>query len=131
MFKREQSMPCYRFISYLLPLLLLTACATLTADSDQPIAVTTQPAGAACTLTNSQSSWSIAKTPGTVAVKRSFSPLVIACQKAAAKGVQTLQPGTRNRAYGNILLFGVPALVDAGTGDGYEYDPASVTLARH
>jgi hypothetical protein len=35
----------------------------------------------------------------------------------------TLEPRTRPRAYGNILLLGLPAYVDAGTGAGYEYVP--------
>jgi hypothetical protein len=118
-------------MKHILPIIALgtlTACATLTADSDQKISVTTEPAGASCTLTNADGSWNIAKTPGSANVKRSFSPLTIQCKKSSASASQVLEPATRNRAYGNILLGGVPALVDAHTGDGYEYAPSEINL---
>lgn len=121
-----------RSLLVLLPSLLLASCATLTADSDQPITVTTEPAGASCDLRNDAGSWSIDETPGTARVERDFSPLRITCEtgqganwRAAATN---LDAKTRGRAYGNILLLGVPALVDAKTGDGYEYDPAEAHL---
>ena len=114
----------------LLPVLLLalTGCATLTADSDQAIKVTTTPAGASCTLTNNAGQWIIKKTPDSALVKRHFSPLVITCVSKKLTATETLAPFTRNRAYGNILLLGFPALVDAYTGDGYEYRPSEVKL---
>jgi hypothetical protein len=115
----------------LIPLALsaLAGCATLTADSDEEISVATEPAGAHCSLKNAVGSWEIAQTPGSVKVDRSFSPLVITCdQKTAGTGTATLQPGTRDRAYGNILLLGYPAFVDAGTGAGYEYAPDHIDL---
>ena len=109
-------------------MLTLTGCATLTAESTQAITVTTEPANAVCALSNGVGQWSIEKTPGTAMVTRSFSPLVIRCTLAHLNATQTLEAGTRNRAYGNILMFGVPALVDAETGKGYEYTPDSVAL---
>lgn len=113
-----------------LALLALPACATLTSKSTQDIHVETNPPGAACTLRNDLGTWSIDKTPGTAAVHRSFSPLHITCaHEGSAPMETTLQAGTRGRAYGNILLLGVPAAVDAGTGYGYEYAPDSVTLS--
>ncbi len=114
----------------LLLLLPLTACATLTADSDQKITVTTTPAGAHCTLRNGEGSWEIAKTPGSAMVKRAFSPLTIHCDRTGkGTGDLTLEAETRNRAYGNILLLGYPAYVDAATGDGYQYTPDDVMIA--
>ena len=122
----------------LLLLASLTACATVTADSDQAISVTTLPAGAHCTLTNGEGSWQIAQTPGSVNVKRAFSKLNIECSETGIRkwkrvgksfwGSTKLEASTRNRAYGNILLGGVPALVDAATGDGYEYEQPNVSL---
>ncbi len=107
----------------------LSACATITADSDQRITVTTTPPGAHCVLKNGIGMWEIAQTPGEVKVGRSFSPLAITCvSPKAGEGTATLESGTRNRAYGNILLLGVPAVVDAGTGAGYEYTPAEVNI---
>ncbi len=117
-------------LTALLAALTLTACATITAETDQAISVTTEPAGAKCALQNSVGNWSIDKTPGTATVDRSFSPLVILCSDAAGnKGTATLEPKTRGRAYGNILMLGVPAVVDASTGAGYEYAPDSVSIA--
>ena len=114
----------------LLLIIPLTACATLTAESTQKITVTTTPAGAHCTLSNGEGSWEIAKTPASATVKRAFSKLTIACETARHEtAATTLEAATRNRAYGNILLAGVPALVDAATGDGYEYESPDVVLA--
>lgn len=110
-------------------ILLLSACATVTADSEQVIGVTTSPAGASCTLANGQGTREIATTPGSAKVARSFSPLTITCsKKGAGSATQTVEAKTRGRAYGNIALLGIPAIVDAGTGAGYEYEPAAVEL---
>ncbi len=109
-------------------LLLVSACATVTSKSTQDIAVTTEPAGAACILSNGTGSWHIDETPGTAAVHRSFTPLKVSCGNGSMHGNTTLEPKTRGRAYGNILLLGLPAAVDAGTGYGYEYAPDSVSI---
>lgn len=112
----------------ILPLLALSACATVTASSQQEIPITTIPAGARCVLSNSENAVTLEKTPGVVTVKRAFEPLKVECTRGTRKASGTLEPVTRGRAYGNILLLGVPALVDAHTGAGYRYDPESVTL---
>ena len=113
----------------ILPLfLLLSACATVTSKSTQDITVTTEPTGASCELTNKDGSWAIESTPGTVAVQRSFSPLTVHCAGDSVSATEVLEPRTRGRAYGNILLFGLPAYVDAATEKGYEYAPATVHL---
>ena len=107
----------------------LSACATITSDSTQDITVTTEPAGAMCSLRNKAHTVTLEKTPGTVAIERSYSPLQIDC--ATADGLEAskaLEPRTRGRAYGNILLFGLPAYVDAYTEEGYEYAPSIISL---
>lgn len=111
-------------------LLLLTACATITAESEQEISVRTTPEGAACNLRNKEGLWTLDRTPGTAVVKRSFSPLTITCahEGEGPPMTATLDPKTRGRAYGNILLGGFPAYVDASTGAGYEYAPSEVEL---
>ena len=117
-----------KFIT-ILALGTLTACASTTADSYQGIAITTTPPGALCTAKNDAGQSSLAQTPGTISVKRAFAPLTIQCAKRGYATAQiTLEAQTRNRAFGNILLGGVPALADAYTGDGYEYAPAEVVL---
>jgi hypothetical protein len=113
----------------LIAILALTGCATITADSQQEIFVSTDPAGAQCILSNSNGSWNIAQTPGSVTVPRAFESLGVTCTLPGLQPVSAvLEAKTRGRAYGNILLLGLPVVVDAATGAGYEYDPASVTL---
>lgn len=113
----------------LIATITLSACATLTADSDQVIEVATTPAGAACTLGNSKGSYVIDKTPGAARVQRMFEPLSISCTLPSVGSAGTvIEAKTRGRAYGNILLLGIPAIVDDRTGAGYEYDPGSVNL---
>lgn len=119
-------------LKQLLPLLAsaaLAACATVTAETHQEIEIATVPEGAHCTLTNGEGRWELDSAPDTVEVVRHFSPLLIQCTASdGTQGSTTLQPQTRNRAYGNILLGGVPAVVDAHTGAAYEYAPASATV---
>lgn len=110
-------------------LLLISACATVTSQSTQDIRVATEPTGAACELSNGIGTWQIDSTPGTAAVRRSFTPLKIVCaHEGELPMTATLDPRTRGRAYGNLLLLGIPAAVDAGSGYGYEYAPDSVSL---
>jgi hypothetical protein len=109
--------------------LLLSACASLTASHEQEITITTTPPGAACVLTNPSQTHTIDSTPGTVTVERMFEPLAITCTLAGYPPAEMLLSAqTRGRAYGNILLGGVPAVVDASTGAGYEYSPSEVVL---
>jgi len=116
-----------RFLTLLL-IAPLTACATITTDSTQVIALETNPAGASCLLHNAVGSWELNNTPGEVAVKRNFSPLEITCGKEGREARVTLEPHTRGRAYGNILLGGAPAIIDANTGAAYEYRPTTMPL---
>ncbi len=109
-------------------LLALGACATVTKDTTQIISVSTTPPGASCLLHNAAGSWDIASTPGEAKVKRNFSPLEISCNKEGREARTVLEPRTRGRAYGNILLGGAPAIVDANTGAGYTYDELPVEL---
>lgn len=109
----------------------VSACATVTSESTQEIRVVTEPAGAACQLRNQWGSWTIDEAPGNAPVHRSFSPLRITCSWDDGTSKQAmLEPRTRGRAYGNILLFGLPVLVDAGTGYGYEYEPDRIELTQ-
>lgn len=111
-------------------LLPLAACATVTAESEQKIALTTAPEGAVCSASNSKGSDTSEPTPSTVTVQRAFEPLEISCALDGATAEATLQPGTRGRAYGNILLLGFPAIVDAYTEKGYEYaESVNLTLS--
>jgi hypothetical protein len=121
----------FTFLILLSSVLMLSACASVTAESTQTIALTTEPEGAICTLTNKVGSLESAPTPAKVNVQRSFSPLKIKCKQGKRSATHTLEPFTRGRAYGNILLLGIPAYVDAATGAGYEYRPDAVHLKLH
>ena len=110
-------------------LFFLTACATTTAEHDQAITVTTEPPGASCAVKNNEITLTIAATPATVRVPRSFSTLAIYCSHPDfGTGEQMIEAKTRGRAWGNLLLFGMSAAVDATTGAGYEYAPSAVTI---
>lgn len=114
----------------LLSLLCVSACATVTAESDQRLHIGTSPEqGLPCSVTDQQGVHSLDTTPGEITVKRAYHPLLIRCGKedGGAYGEATIEASTRGRAYGNILLGGVPAFIDAGTGKGYEY-PANITI---
>jgi hypothetical protein len=118
-----------KHIALISTLLTLSACATLTAEREQDISITTTPAGARCLLTNGQESWTLDETPGVVSLPRAYQPITLNCNLAGYAPVSTvLEPKTRGRAYGNLLLGGVPAIVDASTGAGYAYEPESVVL---
>ena len=119
----------HRHVLIVLMLLQLTACATLTGGQEQDISITTRPTGAACTLTNGQESWTLSQTPGSVSIPRAYQAITVTCtQNGYTPASTTLEPQTRGRAYGNILLLGIPAVVDAGTGAGYEYNPDDIKL---
>lgn len=109
-------------------MLVTGACATITAEKEQTVRILTTPEdGASCTVTNGEQTWEVESTPGEVTVPRAFKKLDVICSTKEAGGTQDAQAGTRGRAYGNILLLGVPALVDAATGAGYEY-PEEITV---
>lgn len=119
----------HRHVLIVLILVQLSACATLTGGHEQDISITTTPAGATCTLTNGQASWTLAQTPASVSVERALQPLSITCKLAGYKPAHMpVEAKTRGRAYGNILLLGIPTLVDAATGAGYAYEPEDVAL---
>lgn len=117
-----------RVSTTLLSILALSACATLTSESYQEIRITTTPKGAYCALSNGAGTYEIESTPSVARVTRDFSPLSIRCEKDSLKESMTLEARTRGRAYGNLLLLGLPAIVDASTGEGYEYDPEEVEI---
>jgi hypothetical protein len=109
--------------------LTLSACATLTGGREQEISITTSPAGASCLLTNGEESWTLEQTPSSISLPRAYQPITVTCTLAGYAPVTAqLEPTTRGRAYGNIALLGVPAVVDMSTGAGYAYEPESVVL---
>jgi hypothetical protein len=108
--------------------LLLTGCATLTGGRTQELQVESVPSHLPCLASNTANQREFT-TPASIQIERGFEPLWIECRTANGTLLrESLEATTRGRAYGNILLLGVPAVVDAYTGAGYEYVPASVLL---
>lgn len=118
-----------RVITALLLCLTLTACATVVGGREQEIAIQTAPEGASCLVSSVEASWSVERTPAMVTVPRSLQPLTVTCTLEGYQPATTmLESKTRTLSYANILMLGVPAMVDAQTGAGYEYEPSAVML---
>lgn len=118
-----------RTITALLLCLTLTACATVVGGREQEIVIQTAPEGASCLISSVEASWSVGRTPATVTVPRSLQPLTVTCTLEGYQPATTmLEARTRTLSYANILMLGVPALLDAQTGAGYEYEPSAVML---
>lgn len=90
-------------------------------------------AGAACILSNSRGSWTVA-TPGTVSVHRAKDDLNIRCSKDGERDITAaVKSKTRTGTIvGNVVLLGVGALVldgvDKANGSAYVY-PETITVS--
>jgi len=107
----------------ILALLSLSACASITTGKHQSITVETTPiSGAHCDLSNDKGKWSLASTPGSVTVQRSYGELAVVCRKELHNGLHTAKSSTKGMAFGNILVGGIiGGAIDAGTGAAYDY----------
>jgi hypothetical protein len=109
----------------------LAGCASLTKGSAQTIAITTYPAGAACTLTRAgQIIGEINPTPSTVSVFKSGKPIVVRCRKHGYKeGSAQLGSSFETMTLGNVIFGGlVGVVIDAGSGATHDY-PTTLELA--
>jgi hypothetical protein len=98
-------------------------CATITTGQDQVISVNTPNCPAAsCSLTNSEGTYYINKTPGTVTINKSGSNLNILCSiDGGDEEAISSASHTEGMTWGNILVGGIIGYaVDAGTGSAYE-----------
>jgi hypothetical protein len=110
-------------------LVLLSGCASMTSGTTQSVLVESTPRGARCELANDKGNWTVAETPASASVARSYSALTIACQKGKLSGSASAESTTQGSAFGNILLGGiVGAAVDMSSGAAYGY-PATVHVA--
>lgn len=109
----------YKLAITLLSISLLSACASIFTGTSQDISVNTPGCPSAqCTLANNEGSWSIDKTPGTVAVTKDSTTLVIECKtNDSVPVVTTINADYEGIVWGNILLGGLIGLfIDMGTG---------------
>jgi hypothetical protein len=109
-------------------LFAVSACASITGESVQPISLIVKDAnsnnvdGAQCLLRNDKGSWE-AKSPGYVNVTRSADDLVVECKKAGySDGQLKAISRARGNMWGNIVFGGgVGAIIDHSNGKGYAY----------
>jgi len=109
---------------------LTSGCASITGTSHQRIAVQTLgPEGrevrdAACKLVNSKGKW-LVNSPGSVTVTASNDDMQVLCEKQGiAPGKASVVSRIKGAMFGNIFIGGgIGAIVDYGTGAGYEYPP--------
>lgn len=113
-----------------LPLAMLSACATLVNGTSQTVTVSTTPPGASCTLDRmGERVGAISATPGSVRLDKSKNDLSVTCSK---EGYQTATvahaPSFGAATFGNLIAGGViGVVVDAASGANYSY-PSDVRL---
>ena len=109
---------------------LLPACATVVEGTSDTVTLSTNPAGAACTVDrNGERVAAVAATPASVRISKSRHDLAVTCTK------EGYQPATAAAAskftgatFGNVLVGGVVgAVVDAASGANNRY-PSEVVL---
>lgn len=107
---------------------LLTGCASITKDSNQPVKIETYSkqnqavAGVKCTAKNERGEW-VATTPGVVSVHRSGQNLLVICEKEGeSSGIATVISRANGGMFGNILFGGgIGAIIDHNKGTAYSY----------
>jgi hypothetical protein len=108
---------------YLASVFLASGCASIVGDDSQPVSIDTPACpGASCRLTNSQGTYIVKSTPETVVINKAYSDLTVTCEKGDEISTSVHQSSANGATFGNILLGGIPgALVDGGSGAGYDY----------
>lgn len=114
--------------------LLGSGCASIVTGHNQSVSVETRSkqgeavASANCKLTNDKGTWFVTS-PGSVSVRRSYSDLLVNCEKANQEpGVASVKSSTKAMAFGNIIFGGViGAGVDIASGAAYDY-PTLITV---
>ena len=107
---------------------LLTGCASITKDSNQPVKIETYSkqnqavTGVKCTAKNERGEW-VATSPGVVSVHRSGQNLIVNCEKEGEQsGIATAISRANGGMFGNILFGGgIGAIIDHNKGTAYSY----------
>ena len=107
---------------------LLTGCASITKDSNQPVKIETYSKnnaainGAKCTAKNERGEW-VATAPGNLVVHRSGDNLSVICEKEGEQpGHATVVSRANGGMFGNILFGGgIGAIIDHNKGTAYSY----------
>ena len=115
---------------FLLPITLLSACATIVNGSSQTVTVSTTPPAATCTVDRVGARiGAVAQTPGSVRLDKSKNDLSVTCSKPGFQtATVTKAPSFSGATFGNLIAGGVVGVVvDAASGANYEY-PADIRL---
>ena len=109
--------------------LSMTGCATIVTGTSQPVAIESEPPGAACLV--SQGGYQIGavpSTPGYVSVPKSSESLNVSCSKPGYRTAQQSVPfGLQGWLFGNAVIGGlVGVVVDFSTGAAYKYAPGTM-----
>ena len=120
----------FRILVLLPTAALLGACASIVEGTDQSIAVSSHPSGAACVLEREGSQIGVVNpTPGTVRIEKSTEDIMVRCSKPGHQdSIGVLVSEFEGMTAGNIIFGGVVGLaVDAGSGAMYYY-PSSIRI---
>jgi len=109
-------------------IVLISGCATIVADKNQPIMVlavcagSNEPVAAQCVLSNDLSSKTI-QSPGMVSIPRSTADLRASCTYKGNTSKTTEFTSSMDEKLAGNLVFGgiIGAAIDAGTGNGFNY----------
>ena len=111
-------------VVFVLPLAMLSACATLVNGSSQNITVSTTPAAASCTLDRVGARvGAVSSTPGSVRLDKSKNDISVTCSKDGFQTATIVKaPSFSGATFGNIIAGGViGVVVDAASGANYSY----------
>ena len=114
-----------------LPLAMLSACASIITGTTQTVTVSTDPAAATCTLDRAGTRvGAIPATPGSVRLDKSGKDLAVTCAKEGYQTATVQQSSSFNGVtFGNIVLGGVVGIiVDAASGANFNY-PSDVRMS--
>ncbi len=112
-------------LSILALVALLPACATLVEGTSDTVTLSTNPAGAACTIDrNGQRVGAVPTTPGSVRIGKSRHDLNVTCTKEGYQPATTTASSRFTGAtFGNVLAGSVGVVVDAASGANNRYPP--------
>jgi hypothetical protein len=122
----------------ILSLFFLISCASITADSNQPVSIVVKDTkgnsleDVKCTVNNDKGAWEL-KAPGFVNITRSAEDITVTCKKAGyPDGLAKAISRARGNMWGNIIFGGgIGAIIDHSKGTGYSYsDQMTVTMGK-
>lgn len=116
----------------LVALIVLTGCASLTMDRQQPFTVQTnhddaKVTGIACAMHNDEGTWFVTS-PASATIRKSAGDLVVDCKNDHIAGNARVSSAVNAAYLTNFLfLFGIGYIVDRYTGAGFDY-PTTIVV---